>query len=333
MPRCLVHLFTYKRNSLLTRAVQSLLNQSFSDWICEVHNDCPNDNFPGNYIASLKDKRLFVNNHKTNLGPTASFNLAFKNTDSAYVSILEDDNWWESDFLQEMINLMDNNPKINVAWSNMNLWEENTGNQWKNTGKTIWPSTSGTTIFEWPVNKHAIGALHSNGSMLFRGKNASNYVIPEKTLFNAVELIRERSFDHPILLNYKPLANFSLTIDTSRSNNPYPWITTQIMMLASFIETSPNPQKTFADSLYFHRNQKPNPVIIFLLANSLIIRDVSFYKHFNIKDWFAITKWIIRNGTRLNYIKSYLKSQTDTYTFLLRQTRIRYQEAKKENQF
>lgn len=333
MPRCFVHLFTYKRSSLLPRAVQSLLNQRFSDWVCEVHNDCPDDNFPENYISSLNDKRLIINNHKTNLGATVSFNLAFKNVDSEYVSILEDDNWWEPEFLQEMVALMDNNPGINVAWSNMNLWQEDINNQWKNTGKTIWSGSTGTTIFEWPASKQAMGALHSNGSMIFRSNNAHNYIIPEKVLFNAVELIRERSFEHPILLNNKPLANFALTIDTHRSNDPYPWIATQIMMLASFIETSPTPQRTFTDSLYFHRNQKPNPVIIFFLTNSLIIRNTSFYKHFKINDWFAITKWIIRNGTRLNYIKNYLKSQTDTYAFLLEQTRIRYQEAKKGNLF
>lgn len=329
MARCRIYVLTYKRNHLLSRAIQSLLDQSFPDWVCEIHNDSPDDHFPESYIRSLNDPRFIVKNHDLNIGAVASFNLTFAVCEEQYASILEDDNWWQPDFLLEMVYLMDNNPAVNIAWSNMNLWEEMPGNEWKNTGKTIWPQNKGVYAFKWPENKQAMSALHSNGAMMFRSKTACNYVIPEKVFFNAIELVRERSFEHPILLNNKPLANFAITINTNRTNDPYIWIATQAMLLASFVQASYDPQKTFIDSLDYYRTQEPNPLANFFLANFLIIKNRSLYKYFKINDWFAITKWLVKHGYRLNYIKNYLKTQNETYSFLLKKTRLRYQESNK----
>ena len=46
MAKVRVYLLTYRRNHLLPRALKSLLAQSFTDWVCELHNDDPADLFP-----------------------------------------------------------------------------------------------------------------------------------------------------------------------------------------------------------------------------------------------------------------------------------------------
>jgi len=194
VPSCRIYLFTYKRNHLLPKAVESLLNQTFQNWVCELHNDSPGDPFPAAYIESLNDPRFVVKNHTANMGGVASFNFAFSGCAEDYASILEDDNWWEPTFLEEMMALMENNPAINISWSNMNLWEEKAGNEWRNTGNTIWPGGTHTTIFSWPTEKQVISALHSTGAMMYRGKYAHRYTTPNDILLNAVELIRERAF-------------------------------------------------------------------------------------------------------------------------------------------
>lgn len=48
MAICRVYLCTYRRNNLLSRALNSLLAQTFKDWVCELHNDDPEDSFPEN---------------------------------------------------------------------------------------------------------------------------------------------------------------------------------------------------------------------------------------------------------------------------------------------
>ncbi|NHA04952.1 glycosyltransferase [Mucilaginibacter sp. HC2] len=328
MLSCRVYLFTYKRNHLLPRAVESLINQTFQNWVCELHNDCPDDPFPAAYIQSLNDPRFILKNHTVNMGAVAGFNLAFAGCTEQYASILEDDNWWEPNFLEEMIALMENNPAVNISWSNMNLWQEKAGNEWQNTGNTIWPAGAYTTTFSWPAQQQVTSALHSTGAMLYRGKYAHHYLAPHETLLNAIELVRERAFEHPIILNNKPLANFAITISTNRSADPYPWIASQVMLLASYIKASGNDVAIIKETLSYHRQLKPNPVASFFLADLFLLKNRSLYKYFSLSDWMVIGKWLVRNGHKLNYIKTYLASQKETYHFLLKHTRSRFQESK-----
>jgi glycosyltransferase involved in cell wall biosynthesis len=315
MAKCRVYLFTYKRNLLLKRAVQSLLDQTFTDWVCEVHNDLPGDDFPREYIDGLKDHRFNVINHPQNLGTTQSFNLAFNGCQESYASVLEDDNWWESTFLEEMIALLDQNPGISIAWSNMYVWKELPNNEWQDTGKTLWPVNSDVS-FKWPHPAQALGSLHSTGAMMYRGNKAHKYIIPSVALSNAVELIRERSFEHPIYLYAKPLANFSRTIITSQSPDTVKWTGTLIMMLASYIKHAPNKKMEFSKTLQHYRNNNPSPIPVFFLAILLYLKDWNLLYQFNLKDWMLIIRWFIANIFKIASLKSYLQSQQATWHFL-----------------
>jgi len=314
MAKCRVYLFTYKRNQLLERAVKSLLGQTFVDWICEVHNDLPGDTFPGEYIESLHDERFIMINHPANLGTTTSFNFAFKGCDEAYASMLEDDNWWEPDFLEEMICLMDNDPALNIAWSNMFVWKESPGEVWINTGETLWPINADIN-FNWPQCKQALGSLHSTGAMIYRGSKAANYTIPDITLSNAVELVRERCFDHPIYLKAKPLANFSFTIVSSQSNDTIKWTGTQTIMLASYIINSENKKAEFIKLLNYYRLNRPSPVPLFFLA-VFYLKEWALLYNFNLSDWMMTMRWLLANFLKIPGLKSYLKSQQQTWIFL-----------------
>ena len=327
MPTCRIYLFTYNRNHLLPRAIDSLLQQTMQDWVCEVHNDNPEDPFPSTYVKGLNDDRFVVVDHSTNLGAVRSFNLAFAGCNEPYATMLEDDNWWEPLFLETMIGVLSEHPDVNVAWSNMRLWQEEGGNKWVDTQKTTWPIAEGVRIFNWPEKQQALSALHSTSALLYRGSHASAYQVPENVLLNAVELIRERSFEHPIGLLQQPLANFAVTLDTNRSADPLVWIANQIMMLASYIETSPELAATFKNSLEFYRSHQPSPVANFFLANVFFLRKAECIKHLTLSDWFITGKWLIRNGHRLPFLKRYLKSQQNVNEYLMKQTNLRFKES------
>lgn len=320
MPRHRIYLFTYQRNELFTRAVQSLLVQTFCDWICEVHNDCPEDLFPANYITSLNDQRFIVKNHSTNLGPTVTFNLAFEGCKEDYVSILEDDNWWEPNFLSEMIHIMDTNPDLDIAWSNMNIWKEHLNNKWINTNATIWPENL-DQYFYWPNIKQAMGALHSNGAMIYRGNNASDYKIPKNSLFNSIELIRERSFKYPIYLNSKPLANFSQTLLNSHSKENWKWTGVQIMLLSSFIISNENKDRAYTDCILYCRENNQNSIVNLILANMIYIKRPSLYKYIKFNEWVIVSKWCVKNLLNIKKFRAYLKDQNNVYQFLLKKTK------------
>ena len=320
MAVCRVYLFTYERNEMLKRAVTSLLKQTVTDWVCEVHNDKPGDKFPSTYINSLSDSRFIMKDHAENLGTTRSFNLAFSSCAEKYASMLEDDNWWEPTFLAEMIQVMDANADLAIAWCNMHIWQENEDNSWTDTGTSIWPAQK-DTFFTWPQPVEALGCLHSTGAMLYRGDRAKNYKLPDVALSNSVELLRERCFEFPLFLYAKELANFSRTLITSQTKGPVKWTGTQVMMLASFLKGSSNINLEFKKLLEFYKKQKPSPVPVFYLANHFYLKQTKLLKNFKASDWMIITRWWIKNVFNAVKIKTYLQEQKETWEYLEKQTK------------
>ncbi|MFB9844074.1 glycosyltransferase family 2 protein [Mucilaginibacter ginsenosidivorans] len=215
--RVRVYLFTYRRNGTLVRSIESLRRQTFGGWVCEIHNDEPTNIFPADHIASLGDARFTVVNHPANLGPTKTFNMAFGGCPEEFISILEDDNWWEPDFLSTMLGAMDEHPEVQVAWANLRIWRESAGDQWTDTGQTVWPAGDQAKLLHFPQYRQAYTALHSNGAMLVRNSDLAQLRTPEAILFDFAETIRERAYRHPLLLVSLPLANFAQTVSTGRS--------------------------------------------------------------------------------------------------------------------
>jgi glycosyltransferase involved in cell wall biosynthesis len=236
-----IYLLTYQRNHLLSRAFHSLLNQTFTDWVCELHNDEPSNSFPETFVKQMGDSRITIVNHPENLGATRTFNLVFKSVAEPFVCLLEDDNWWEPDFLSTMLNSIEQFPLVQVAWANMRFWQENPNNAWTDTGKNIWNDCESETpqLFNWGQMKQIMGALHSNGAMLIRSQSIEDYIVPEETPFEAMEAVRERTFPFPILFVPHVCANFAITQTTSRSNNRVVWAQMQTMLIASFCKHTP----------------------------------------------------------------------------------------------
>ncbi len=124
---------TYRRPHLLPRALKSLRAQTFSDWICEVHNDDSTNTFPKELVKDLGDPRIRLHDHERNLGAIATFNLFYRPTREPFYSLLEDDNWWLPEFLETMIRAMNSYPNITMACCNQRVWEEMPDGSWRNT--------------------------------------------------------------------------------------------------------------------------------------------------------------------------------------------------------
>jgi hypothetical protein len=146
-----------------------------------------------------------------------------------------------------------------------------------------------------------------------------------------IEALRERTFAFPVCLNYKALANYSLTINTARANAPLIWTSGQLMLLSSFVQTSNKKHEAFKNTLIFYRKAKPSPVIAFFLAIIFFIKDFSLLGLFNTGDWLVIGKWLIKNFYKLNGLKKYLATHKNIYTFLIENTTRRYHEAPTHN--
>jgi len=320
---------TYRRNNTLVRSIDSLLKQTFTNWICEVHNDDPEDEYPESYIAGLDDTRFSIINHPVNLGPVQTFNLAFNHCNESYVTILEDDNWWQPYFLETMVDVMETHENVQVAWSNMYLWQEEADNNWIDTNKTIWPIIAEKiTWFTFPHYRQAFTAIHSNGAMLVRNKQLIKLKTPENIRFDFSEAIRERAYQHPLLLVNKPLANFALTLKTNREHIMEGMHEQSLLLIDSFF-TCIEPNDEYAKLLWADAREKKLRSYNRLLYTGITCKSSrKLLKYATLKEWSIFILYNIKYPFILGRCLNAKKTYAELWAYLLTNTRMRVQEIK-----
>jgi len=332
MAVCRVYLCTYRRNHLLPRALESLLAQTVDDWVCELHNDDPEDSFPRELVERTGDPRVTIFDHPVNLGAMRSFNLVYRPTAEPFVSLLEDDNWWEPDFLEQMLAAMDLHPESDVAWSNMRIWQEEADGTWTDLGRTTWPSgdEESPRTFDWPDPRQVRASLHSNGALLIRSQDAERYVLPDVTPFQAVELFRERSFRYPLLFVPRPLVNYALTRDTARDREGAgTWDDVQTLAAASFAKHVAADDATWRRIWHESRCMRPKHSITLLLA-SMQDPDCRFLRqHAKAGDWLALAWHCLKHPRRAWRSAHVATNHPELWEFLDRETAARTREGQR----
>jgi len=295
MPTVRVYLLTYRRNHLLPRALASLRAQTHTDWVCELHNDDPGDTFPATLVAETADARVRCVRHETNLGPNRTFNLVFQPCGERYVCLLEDDNWWEPVFLQKLVALLETNPGVDVAWANMQIWQENPDRSWTRTGRTIWPAAdfAGPSLFSWPHPRHLDSLVHSNGSALIRNRHLADLVVPPTTPFLAMEPIRERGMHFPLLFLPEPLVNFAWTQSTHREASSLLAAQMKALLTASYLRHARLDMEGWRRLADRARQSPANELAGLLIAAQLVSLARPLARHIRPTEWPRIVgSWI-----------------------------------------
>ena len=326
-----VYVCTYKRDKLLPRALKSLLSQTFEDWVCELHNDDPSNEFPRLLAERLGDPRITVVDHEQNLGITATFNLVFQDVAEPFVSLLEDDNWWEPRFLEEMVRVMSTHQTVHVAWANMRVWEEREDGSWYDTEKDLWDRHKGAAqdieFHYFPVLSRIGEPRHSNGAMLVRTQRARDYVIPESTPAVAMEAVRERSFPHPMLFVPTRLANFAMTRSSVRSRDESVGAYAQLLLVGSFLKKVPL-DKGSLEILWSRARQAATRSTNDLLLAAILFRGARYgLRGATLGDAIRLLLSVIRHPSRLRRTLSRLRSARELSEFLDRWTAERTREA------
>lgn len=328
MSRIRVFLPTYRRPALLPRALASLRAQTFTDWVCELHNDDPADPAPGRLLAELGDPRITLITHERNLGGTETFNLFFRGTAEPFYSLLEDDNWWEPAFLATMLATAEQHPAVTVFWANMRIAQEQSDGRFVDTGRTLWPETPGETVrlFHWGAPQQIGGALHSNGAALFRSQPGRSFQIPHVP-FAVIEPFRERLFPHPLLLVTKPLATFSETLQTARSRDASEWAECQAMIAATFLKSCPWDDARLAQIWAGARAQRPPGTTNLIFAAIADPACRKLFRHARWADWWIVVRGLIRRPGLYLRLKRSRERHGDWWQFLEKHTALRWQEA------
>ncbi len=113
----------YNSSKFLEQTIQSVLNQKFTDWEWLITDDCSDDNSV-EIIKTTNDSRIKLIKAEKNGGAGHARNLSLENANGRFITFLDADDFWESDFLEEMVSFM-KKENAELAYSNYARCDEN----------------------------------------------------------------------------------------------------------------------------------------------------------------------------------------------------------------
>lgn len=111
---------TYNRATLLPRALDSLLNQTLTNWKAIIIDDSSTDNTKKVIKEYLrKDDRITYYRMPTNKGVAHALNQGLKRVDTEFMLQLDSDDWLEEKSIETIVEEMNKQPKkIALAYGN-----------------------------------------------------------------------------------------------------------------------------------------------------------------------------------------------------------------------
>ncbi|GAA4882797.1 hypothetical protein GCM10023311_01140 [Flaviramulus aquimarinus] len=115
-PKISVIMAVYNAESYLEEAIDSILEQSFTDFEFLILNDCSTDNSSKilDEYAS-KDERVKIFTNKENLGLTKNLNKLIKLANGEFLARMDADDISLSKRFEEQINFFENHPDIHIV--------------------------------------------------------------------------------------------------------------------------------------------------------------------------------------------------------------------------
>jgi len=111
---------TYNRGSIISETLDSVINQTYSNWECIIVDDGSDDSTQDvvlNYMH--KDSRIkFFNRPKTMLkGPNSSRNFGILKASGKFIMSLDSDDWILNNHLEAKMDIFNSNPEIDAVLS------------------------------------------------------------------------------------------------------------------------------------------------------------------------------------------------------------------------
>lgn len=122
---------SYNYANYIAETIQSVINQTYSDWELIIVDDCSSDNSV-EVINSFKDERIrfFVNDK--NLGLKETLKRGIQEATGDWVAFLESDDLWMPNCLQKKADVIKNYPNIALVFNDVETFGEASANREKN---------------------------------------------------------------------------------------------------------------------------------------------------------------------------------------------------------
>lgn len=116
----------YNRAHLISRAIASVLNQTYQDFEIIVVDDASSDNIE-EIVNSLDDERIRYIRHATNKGAGAARNSGITAAQGIYIALLDSDDEWFPEKLEKQVDRFDlSGEKTGVVYNGHLIVAENT---------------------------------------------------------------------------------------------------------------------------------------------------------------------------------------------------------------
>lgn len=196
MPFFSVIIPLYNKENYVENALKSILNQTFTDFEVIIVNDCSTDKGVSK-IEPYLDEKVRLIHHEKNKGLSATRNTGILNAKADYVTYLDADDLWKSDFLFKIKDLIETFDEAKIYATN---YEEIYGS------KTVIPENG--TKFLTNNSKQIINFFKHN---LQQGVYNHGSVCFHKSVFEKVGLYDESlSFSEDIDFNIRANLQFKL---------------------------------------------------------------------------------------------------------------------------
>jgi glycosyltransferase involved in cell wall biosynthesis len=216
---------TYKRPEMLRRAIQSLVNQSHSNFEAFIFDDSI-DGEAQSIVSSFSDGRLLYQRNATNLGCAKSLDKSFSTRpygDAEFLFVLEDDNVLLPTFIEENVECL-KSTGLRIVQRNQESWFHSKTDDYRPLGNTtlagIWQ--------EGTVSMLRLAAMlfcHvpiSNGGLFWRSDVTSDLVVGDSVKDGALqEFARTSQVREDLYCAMKPLAKYTVMDSTTRGAVPY----------------------------------------------------------------------------------------------------------------
>lgn len=116
MPEVSIITPVFNSSKFLEETIASVLNQTFTDWEWMITDDKSTDNSV-EIIQKINDSRIQLILSDKNGGAGHARNLSLKQASGRFITFLDADDFWEPNFLEEMISFM-KKENTELAYSN-----------------------------------------------------------------------------------------------------------------------------------------------------------------------------------------------------------------------
>lgn len=113
----------YNSSPFLEETIRSVMNQTFTDWEWLITDDRSTDN-SREIIQKNNDSRIKLIISEKNGGAGHARNLSLKEASGRYITFLDADDFWEPNFIEEMVSFM-KKENAEIAYSNYARCNEN----------------------------------------------------------------------------------------------------------------------------------------------------------------------------------------------------------------